>query len=244
VASEDQAKLVTALFNSLKVEGVPPFRLWRAHEVEELTSVRLTLSGGYLFTWKVDKIIQLLLSWNDLEGTYSEPSQSPRPSLMHHVVHFKVDQKLKANLAKHQRGSGTFTLKLAGQDREVYMARDPQVVAAEAAAGLKVRIETAMAKAIAASRPDLGPGAPPSVTTEGQQQQHQQQGNKITGSSVILSPNPNLNSSNLGLASAPEPETEFIKLHRQMLLELQQQQEQLRPGACRARSHSGARSPT
>jgi hypothetical protein len=77
------------------------------------------------------------------------------------VVHFKVDQKLKANLAKHQKGSGTFFLPLVGQDREIHMARDHQVVAAEVAAGLKVRIETALAKAIAASRPDLGPGAPP-----------------------------------------------------------------------------------
>jgi hypothetical protein len=46
VTTEIQAKLVTALFNSLKVVGVPLFRVWRAHEVEELTSVRLTLLGG------------------------------------------------------------------------------------------------------------------------------------------------------------------------------------------------------
>jgi hypothetical protein len=225
VTSDIQAKLVTALFNSLKVAGVPPFRAWRDHEVEELTSVRLTLSGGYLYTMKVDKIIQKLLSWNDLLGTYSEPSQG-QPTASHHIVHFKVDHILKNNLAKHQKGSGTFFLPLVGQDREIYMARDHQVVAAEAAAGLKVRIETALAKAIAASRPDLGPGAAPPATTDGQNQQ-QQQGNEITKKFSIQSPNPD---SKLGHGSVspplPEPETEFVKLQRQLLLELPEQQEE------------------
>jgi hypothetical protein len=225
VTSEIQAKLVTALFNSLKVAGVPHFRAWRDHEVEELTSVRLTLSGGFLFTWPVDKIIQKLLSWNDLLGTYSEPSQG-QPTVSHHVVHFKVDKILKSNLAKHQKGSGTFFLPLVGQDREIHMARDHQVVAAEAAAGLKVRIETALAKAIAASRPDLGPGAAPPATTDGQNQQ-QQQGNEITKKVSIQSPNPDTYS-NLGQGSVsppmPEPETEFVKLQRQLLQELPEQQ--------------------
>jgi hypothetical protein len=225
VTSEIQAKLVTALFNSLKVAGVPLFRAWRDHEVEELTSVRLTLSGGFLFTWPVDKIIRKLLSWNELLGTYSEPSQG-QPTVSHHVVHFKVDQILKKNLAKHQKGSGTFFLPLVGQDREIHMARDHQVVAAEAAAGLRVRIETALAKAIAASRPDLGPGAAPPATTDGQKQQ-QQQGNEITKKNSIQSPNPDTYSK-LGHGSVspplPEPETEFVKLQRQLLQELPEQQ--------------------
>jgi hypothetical protein len=150
VASEEQAKLVTALFNSLVVEGVGPFRVWRAHEVVELTSVKLTLSKGYLYTWTADKIISGILLKNNVEVTYSEPTANHLPTHQHHVVHFKADPKLRANLARHQTTSATFYLKLAGQEREIYMARDPLVVAAEAAAGLKLRIETALAKAIRA----------------------------------------------------------------------------------------------
>jgi hypothetical protein len=81
VASEVQAKLVTALFNSLKVEGVPPFRLWRAHEVEELTSVRLTLTGGTCSPGKLTKSSSSCfpgMNWK--APTLSPPKAQAHPS--------------------------------------------------------------------------------------------------------------------------------------------------------------------
>jgi hypothetical protein len=125
------------------------------------------------------------------------------------------------------------------------MARDPQVVAAEAAAGLRVRIETALAKAIAASRPDLSPGAPPPGTPVRQQQhQPQQPGNNITDIDRTLNPNPGT-SPNPGMASPqPEPETEFVRLHRQVLLEMEQHDEQQRPATLETAQQPGALEPT
>jgi hypothetical protein len=52
--------------------------------------------------------------------------------------------------------------------REAHMSRDPLLVAREEAAKLKERVETALAKAIAASsRPDLDQADPLPVPTTG-----------------------------------------------------------------------------
>jgi hypothetical protein len=169
VATEDQAVLVTALVNSVKVPGVP-FRLWREHEVEELTQVRIVLDGGYLQSWTEEMVMTGLFTRNPLKGSYSEYN-SELKGKTGHVVLFKANAMLRASLASIQRGSSTFHLLLAGQERKAIMARDPLVVAAEVAAALRSRIERALAKARESSRPDLGSAGPPGAGTDGQEQQ-------------------------------------------------------------------------
>jgi hypothetical protein len=96
-----------------------------------------------------------------------------------------ANPELRSNLERCQSGSSTFFLNLWGQDRELVMARDPLVVAAEEAAVMRTRVETALAKAMATSeRLALIPVASAAATTGGeeepalvqqqQQQQHQQ----------------------------------------------------------------------
>jgi hypothetical protein len=66
-------------------------------------------------------------------------------------------------------------------DRELYMARDPLVVAAEEAAVMRVRVETALAKAIAASdRLALVPAELAAVTTGGEEEKQQGNSRKNT----------------------------------------------------------------
>jgi hypothetical protein len=92
------------------------------------------------------------------------------------VIYFMADPTMRSGLGKFQKGSGKFYLNLWGMDRELYMARDPLVVAAEEAAVMRVRVETALAKAIAASdRLALVPAELAAVTTGGVEEQ--QQGN-------------------------------------------------------------------
>jgi hypothetical protein len=127
-----------------------------------------------------------------LEGTYHE-AESSIIGMHQHLVHFKADPTLKASLAKLQTGrSSTFYLTLGGELRETTMARDPSVVAAEAAAGMKVRVERALAKAIASSRPGLCPAGAAVAASDGSlvhPEQQQQHGNKITDNTNKLKPN-------------------------------------------------------
>jgi hypothetical protein len=173
VASEFQAEMVTAMFNSLEVAGVPAFRMWRAKEIVELTSVKLKLDGGHLYTVPVDEIIQGLLTKHGVRGTYSDPKNITDMD-KNHVVYFMADPTMRSGLGKFQKGSGKFFLNLWGMDRELYMARDPLVVAAEEAAVMRVRVETALAKAIAASdRLALVPAELAVVTTGGEEEEQQ-----------------------------------------------------------------------
>jgi hypothetical protein len=175
VASEFQAEMVTAMFNSLEVAGVPAFRMWRASEIVELTSVKIKLDAGHLYTVPVDEIIQGLLTKHGVRGTYSDP-KNITDYVSSHVVYFMADPTMRSGLGKFQKGSGKFFLNLWGMDRELYMARDPLVVAAEEAAVMRVRVETALAKAIAASdRLALVPAELAVVTTGGEEDK--QQGN-------------------------------------------------------------------
>jgi hypothetical protein len=183
VSSEVQAQLVAALFNGLEVAGVTPFHLWRADEIVVLTQVKLKLDGGHLYKVPVDEIIQGLLGSNAIKGTYSEPVKNT-DYVKHHVVFFMANPTLRSSLERCQSGSSTFFLNLWGQDRELVMARDLLVVAAEEAAVMRTRVETALAKAMATSeRLALIPVASAAAMTGGveepapdqqQQQQHQQ----------------------------------------------------------------------
>jgi hypothetical protein len=200
VASEDQAVLVTALINSVRVPGVP-FRLWRAHEVEELTQVKIVLDGGYLQSWTEEMVMTGLFTRNPLKGSYSEYINKVEGKTGH-VVLFKANAMLRASLASLQNGSSTFHLLLAGQERKAIMARDPLVVAAEGAAALRSRIERALAKARASSRPDLGSAGP---------DEHEQQQGPVG-------------------VDEPEGETDFervFRLHEDRKRQREQQQQQL-----------------
>jgi hypothetical protein len=170
VASEMQAQMVTAMFNGLEVAGVPAFRLWRAQEIVELTSVKLKLDQGHLYKVPVDEIIQGLLKRHGVRGTYSDPKNITDGDKLH-VVYFMADPTMRSSLGKFQNGSGNFFINLWGMDRELYMARDPLVVAAEEAAVMRLRVETALAKAIVASdRLALVPVEPAKATTGGEEE--------------------------------------------------------------------------
>jgi hypothetical protein len=231
VASEEQAILVTALINSRSVPGVA-FHLWRASKVVELTSVKVKLDGGFLQDCTTEEVLEGLFRRNPLEGTYHE-AESSIVGMHQHLVHFKADPTLKASLAKLQTGrSSTFYLTLGGELREATMARDPLVVAAEAAAGMKVRVERALAKAIASSRPGLCPADAAVATSDGslvhpEQQQQQQHGNKITGKINKLKPNLNISYD----PGTPPQEADFLRMYQEMAerrkqLEQEQQHQQ------------------
>jgi hypothetical protein len=157
---------------------VPAFRLWRAQEIVELTSVKLKLDQGHLYKVPVDEIIQGLLKRHGVRGTYSD-QKNITDGDKQHVVYFMADPTMRSSLGKFQNGSGKFFLNLWGMDRELYMARDPLIVAAEEAAVMRLRVETALAKAIAASdRLALVPVEPAVATTGGEEEPpNQQQGN-------------------------------------------------------------------
>jgi hypothetical protein len=206
VASEDQAALVTALINCLDVPGVGPFHLWRENEVQELTQVKLFLDEGFMQSWTEKMVMGGLFTRNTLKGTYHEYASVITG--MRHVVHFKADAELRDSLALHQAGSSTFHLKLGGQDRKAQMPRDPLVVAAEETALLRDRIERALAKAIAASDPDLvllNEELPPLQQPE----QQQQQGNTAVYYSSESNPNSYISSHDPG-------ETEFVRVWKLM----------------------------
>jgi hypothetical protein len=210
MASEGQAVLVTALFNSLEVPGVA-FHLWRESEIMVLTPVKLILDNGFMLSWIFNRN-------PSLEGTYHEVSQVIDVPSRRHVVHFKADSQLRASLAKLQTGSSTFYLRLGGQDRKAVMARDPLVVAEEAAE-LKGRIERALAKAIEASRPDLVVRV---ATPDHQQQQQQQQQGNYTIDYTKKKTNPNPDTShNPGPSGVPK-ETEFARVWKLMEVEREQ----------------------
>jgi hypothetical protein len=218
VASEDQAALVTALINCLEVPGVGPFHLWRENETQELTQVKLFLDDGFMQSWTEQMVMGGLFTRNTLEGTYHEYASVITGK--RHVVHFKADTKLKTSLAMHQAGSSTFRLKLGGQDRKALMPRDPSVVAAEETAALRDRIERALAKAIAASDPDLVLQDEELPPLQQPQQQQQQQGNTAVGYINESNPNSCTSSHNPG-------ETEFARVWRLMEAKREQlQQEQ------------------
>jgi hypothetical protein len=217
VASEEQAILLTALFNSLKVPGVA-FHLWRECEVEELTQVKLILDGGYLQDWTEERIMSGLFTRNKLVGSYSEFTTIIK-GRGGHVVLFKANPRLRTSLASHQGGSSTFYLLLACQDRRVIMPRDPSVVAAEEAAALRDRLERALAKARGASRPDLGLVGLPEASTDG---------------SLV----PDQRHQDLAVADEPEVESNFarvFRLHEEGKRQREQQQVTLesakQPGA-------------
>jgi hypothetical protein len=175
VASESQAKMVSALFNGLAVTGVPQFRLWRASEIVILTQVKLKLDNGHLYDVEADEIIQGLFTKHGWVGTYSEVTNNT-DELTRHVVFFMADPELRACLEGHQSGSRTFFLNLWGQDREIHMARSRLVVEAEEAAAMRLRVETALAKSIAAAkRLALIPVEPSAATLVEPPQQAQQQ---------------------------------------------------------------------
>jgi hypothetical protein len=159
---------------------VPAFRLWRAQEIVELTSVKLKLDGGHLYKVPVDEIIQSMLMRHGVRGTYSDPKNITDGD-QSHMVYFLADPKMRSSLGQFQKGSGKFYLNLWGMDRELYMARDPLVVAAEEAAVMRLRVETALAKAIAASdRLALVSAETAAATTGGvEEPPKQQQGNSI-----------------------------------------------------------------
>jgi hypothetical protein len=150
---------------------------------------------------------------------------------------------LKASLAKLQTGrSSTFYLTLGGELREATMARDPSVVAAEAAAGMRVRVERALAKAIASSRPGLCPAdaavaaGDGSLVHPGQQQQQQQHGNKITGKINKLKTNLNISCD----PGTPPQEADFLRMYQEMAerrKQLEQEQEQQQQQQQRLEQH-------
>jgi hypothetical protein len=214
MASEEQAILVTALFNSLEVPGVE-FHLWRESEIMVLTPVKLILDSGFMQSWTDERVMDGIFTRNpSLEGTYHEVNQVIDIPTKRHIVHFKADSQLRASLAKLQTGSSTFHLKLGGQERRAVMARDPLVVAAEEAVELRGRIERALAKAIGASRPDL-------VLREAtpDHQRQQQQGNyTIDYTKNKLNPNPDT-SHNTGPSGVSPKETEFARVWKLMEVE-------------------------
>jgi hypothetical protein len=223
VASEIQAQMVTAMFNGLEVAGVPAFRLWRAHEIVELTSVKLKLDQGHLYKVDIDEIIQGLLRKHRIKGTYSEP-RNIMDGDKRHVIFFMADPTLRDSLGKCQNGSATFFLNLWGMDRELYMARDPLIVAAEEAAVMRLRVETALAKAIAASdRLALIPVEPAAATTGGEEEPpKQQQGNLNNDYNNSLTRNPE-NYSYLGPV-APAM-SEFMRHYQQVQQDHREQRE-------------------
>jgi hypothetical protein len=226
MASEGQAVLVTALFNSLEVPGVE-FHLWRESELIVLTPVKVVLDKGFMLSWTDEKVMDGLFTRNpSLEGSYHEVSQVKDVVSKRHMVHFKADERLRASLAALQTGSSTFYLRLGGQDRRTIMARDPLVVAAEEAAELKGRTERALAKAIEASRPDLVREATLEQQQQQQQQreatpdhQRQQQQGNYTGDYTINKQNPNPDTF---YNTGPSGETEFARVWK--LMEVKREQ--------------------
>jgi hypothetical protein len=108
----------------------------------------------------------------------------------------------------------------------LYMARDPLIVAAEEAAVMRLRVETALAKAIAASeRLALIPVELTAATTGGEEEpQKQQQGKKNTDYNNSLTRNPGNYSYHLGLV-APAM-TEFMRHYQQVQRDHREQQQQ------------------
>jgi hypothetical protein len=108
----------------------------------------------------------------------------------------------------------------------LYMARDPLIVAAGEAAVMKLRVETALAKAIAASeRLALIPVELTAATTGGEEEpQKQQQGKKNTDYNNSLTRNPGNYSYHLGLV-APAM-TEFMRHYQQVQRDHREQQQQ------------------
>jgi hypothetical protein len=177
------------------------------------------LDGGHLYDVPVDEIIQGLMLKNGIKGTYSDPVNNTDND-KRHVVFFNADPELKSNLEKCQKGSHTFFLNLWGQDRELQMARNPLVVAAEEAAVMRSRVETALAKAIAASeRLALIPAEPAVATPD----HPEQQGKKETDY-VGLARNSE-DSSNLIGPVAPKV-NEFMRKYQQVQREHKEQQQQ------------------
>jgi hypothetical protein len=119
-----------------------------------------------MYDGDAEKILLVVFRKNKLEGTYTD-ARCITDGKDKYTCLFYADPVLQLCLEKLQTGGRTFLLKLGGMQREAHMSRGP-LVAWEEAANLKERVETALAKAIAASsRPYLDQADPLPVPTTG-----------------------------------------------------------------------------
>jgi hypothetical protein len=102
------ANLVVATINGLngKVTGEAPFRLWRASELIERTMVKLDLKNSQKFEKKAEEILLTVFKINKLKGGYIEAT-TDTDFRSRHIIRFKADQELKADLESRQNGSAT-----------------------------------------------------------------------------------------------------------------------------------------
>jgi hypothetical protein len=136
-----------------------------ALEPNTLALVTLTLDEC-MYDGDAEKILLVVFRKNKLEGTYTD-ARCITDGKDKYTCLFYADPVLQLCLEKLQTGGRTFLLKLGGMLREAHMSRGP-LVAWEEAAKLKERVETALAKAIAASsRPYLDQADPLPVPTTG-----------------------------------------------------------------------------
>jgi hypothetical protein len=119
-----------------------------------------------MYDGDAEKILLVVFRKNKLEGTYTD-ARCITDGKDKYTCLFYADPVLQLCMEKLQTGGRTFLLKLGGMQREAHMSRGP-LVAWEEAAKLKERVETALAKAIAASsRPYLDQADPLPVPTTG-----------------------------------------------------------------------------
>jgi hypothetical protein len=119
VASEDMAKLVVLTINGLngKVEGEAPFRLWRPSELTERILVKLDLKDSGKYTNMAEEILLTVFKINKLRGGFTEAT-TDTDFRSKHILRFKADPELKADLQSRQNGNSTFWLMLGGGSPE------------------------------------------------------------------------------------------------------------------------------
>jgi hypothetical protein len=97
------------LFNGLKLEGRPEFRLYRKAEDEESTLCTITLHGASMYTFTAAFIMKCAFKQNNLRGKYIS-AWCETDGRYHHLLKFHANAALKECLAKLQNGSQKFSL--------------------------------------------------------------------------------------------------------------------------------------